>query len=113
MKSKTSASESLIASESRAGIMKDGVDQHKQKPLKKGKDRMLAAARKDKRAYFEDMAAEAEEAANKGDIKICGMWNYKDMVAKGHISNEDLWKATNQKYINNEIRKRKYEWGTH
>ncbi|XP_024885384.1 actin-binding LIM protein 2 isoform X8 [Temnothorax curvispinosus] len=37
MKSKTSASESLIASESRAGIMKDGVDQHKQKPLKKGK----------------------------------------------------------------------------
>ncbi|KAL0120826.1 hypothetical protein PUN28_008475 [Cardiocondyla obscurior] len=35
MKSKTS--ESLIASESKAGIKKDAVDQHKQKPLKKGK----------------------------------------------------------------------------
>ncbi|XP_011877966.1 PREDICTED: actin-binding LIM protein 2 isoform X4 [Vollenhovia emeryi] len=35
MKSKTSASESLIASESRAG--RDGADQHKQKPMKKGK----------------------------------------------------------------------------
>lgn len=35
MKSK---SESLIASESRAGVKKDDADQHKQKPLKKGKD---------------------------------------------------------------------------
>ncbi|XP_011161565.1 actin-binding LIM protein 2 isoform X8 [Solenopsis invicta] len=34
MKSK---SESLIASESRAGVKKDDADQHKQKPLKKGK----------------------------------------------------------------------------
>jgi len=40
MKSKTS--ESLIASESKAGFKKDGADQPKQKLLKKGKDRMLA-----------------------------------------------------------------------
>lgn len=44
MKSKTS--ESLIASESRAGVKKDGVDQHKQKPLKKGKNRILAVVRR-------------------------------------------------------------------
>lgn len=35
MKSKTS--ESLIASESKAGIRRDGADEHKQKQLKKGK----------------------------------------------------------------------------
>lgn len=35
MKSKTS--ESLIASESKAGIKRDGADEHKQKQLKKGK----------------------------------------------------------------------------
>lgn len=45
MKSKTS--ESLIASESRAGIKKDGADQHKQKPLKKGKDLTLTAVKID------------------------------------------------------------------
>lgn len=42
MKSKTS--ESLIASESKAGVKKDGVGEHKQKQLKKGKDRMGHAA---------------------------------------------------------------------
>jgi hypothetical protein len=42
MKSK---SESLIASESRAGVRKDDADQHKQKPLKRGKDWTLAAVR--------------------------------------------------------------------
>lgn len=35
MKSKTS--ENLIASESKAGIKRDGADDHKQKQLKKGK----------------------------------------------------------------------------
>jgi len=49
MKSKTS--ESLIASESKAGFKKDGADQHKQKLLKKGKDRMLAVKIK-KSFYF-------------------------------------------------------------
>ncbi|XP_012524059.1 actin-binding LIM protein 2 isoform X5 [Monomorium pharaonis] len=34
---KSKMSESLIASESRAGVKKDDADQHKQKPLKKGK----------------------------------------------------------------------------
>ena len=43
MKSKTS--ESLIASESKAEFKKDDADQHKQKPLKKGK-KMLAAVRR-------------------------------------------------------------------
>lgn len=42
MKSKTS--ESLIASESKAEFKKDGADQHKQKPLKKGK-KMLAVVK--------------------------------------------------------------------
>lgn len=45
MKSKTT-SESLIASESRAGIKKDVADQHKQKPLKKGENWMLAAVKR-------------------------------------------------------------------
>lgn len=31
--------------------------------------RIKKQARKDKRAYFEDMAAETEEAAKKGDIR--------------------------------------------
>jgi hypothetical protein len=37
MKSKTS--ESLIASESKAGVWKDGAGEHRQKQLKKGEDR--------------------------------------------------------------------------
>ncbi|XP_018312768.1 actin-binding LIM protein 2 isoform X5 [Mycetomoellerius zeteki] len=44
MKSKTS--ESLIASESKAEFKKDGADQHKQKPLKKGKTFCQACKKK-------------------------------------------------------------------
>jgi len=41
MKSKTS--ESLLASESKAGVWKDGAGEHKQKQLKKGEDRPRGA----------------------------------------------------------------------
>lgn len=51
MKSKTS--ENLIASESKAGsfFKKDGADQQKQKLLKKGKGRMLAAVTTEKARF--------------------------------------------------------------